>query len=358
MLRDLCFEIIQKCPNNCKFCSSNSSIKEETTIPIDMFKKTINHFLEAGGVTEVSLSGGEPFLHPDLFEMVKFCKENKIRTVIFTSGIKRARSLSKEEIDEALRECEVTIADIDKYEPWNERSKNGVRNFYKRITQGTEFSEISDKELIRLKNLGLDKIVFDMQAAEEETYNNLMGTRNLMTSVIKSMLKARMIGLDVDVHFIPMQTNYREFGSLLECLDIAGIENVSILNFVPQGRGRKNRETLMLSEGQMQEFSKIYQQGQKSFKGKIRIGIPLLGDVQHSCTAGTEKLDIKFDGTVLPCPAFKDIDAEILKEHGITLYNIYKDLDDINVSGGKRDMPLCRQIYNFTTSISKKGQDR
>lgn len=26
MLKDLCFEVIHTCPNNCKFCSSNSSI--------------------------------------------------------------------------------------------------------------------------------------------------------------------------------------------------------------------------------------------------------------------------------------------------------------------------------------------
>ena len=27
MLKDLCFEVIQACPNNCKFCSSNKSME-------------------------------------------------------------------------------------------------------------------------------------------------------------------------------------------------------------------------------------------------------------------------------------------------------------------------------------------
>ena len=37
--------------------------------------------------------------HPDLFEMVKFCKDNGIKTVIFTSGIKRASAMTVEMIE-------------------------------------------------------------------------------------------------------------------------------------------------------------------------------------------------------------------------------------------------------------------
>lgn len=90
MLKDLCFEIIQTCPNHCQFCSSNSSKNEQTIITLEQYKKTIMHFIKQGGIEEISLSGGEPFLHPDLMEMVKLNKDNKIRTVIFTSGIKRS----------------------------------------------------------------------------------------------------------------------------------------------------------------------------------------------------------------------------------------------------------------------------
>ena len=76
MVKDLCFEIIESCPNNCKFCSSNSSQEKTTIITLEQFKRTVMHFINQGGIEEISISGGEPFLHPDLFEMVKFCKEN------------------------------------------------------------------------------------------------------------------------------------------------------------------------------------------------------------------------------------------------------------------------------------------
>ena len=70
MVKDLCFEIIQTCPNNCLFCSSCAGMDKSTIIDIDTFKRTIDHFISIGGIQEISFSGGEPFLHPHLFEMI------------------------------------------------------------------------------------------------------------------------------------------------------------------------------------------------------------------------------------------------------------------------------------------------
>lgn len=99
MLKDLCFEVIQTCPNKCKFCSSKSSKEKKTIITLEQFKKTINHFITQGGIEEISISGGEPFLHPELFDMIKFSKDKGIRTVIFTSGIKKSSEMPEEMIE-------------------------------------------------------------------------------------------------------------------------------------------------------------------------------------------------------------------------------------------------------------------
>ena len=70
-----------------------------------------------------------------------------------------------------------------------------------------------------------------------------------------------------------------------------------------------------------------------------------MSDSTHKCNAGLEKLDIKFDGTVLPCPAFKELDDETAKKYGIKFYSIYENLEEVKISGGKRVDPLCRKIY-------------
>ena len=352
MLKDLCFEVIQTCPNNCKFCSSNSSQDKQTIITLEKFKQTVMYFINQGGVEELSISGGEPFLHPDLFEMVKFCKDKEIRTVIFTSGIKKASAIPMEMIEYIKNRCEQDLQEIEEHEPWNERLKKNVKAYYDRWLTPKPFEGIAKSEFEKLKRLGLDKIVFDWQAFEEETDCELMGRRGFYTYLMDSIIRAKGAGLNVDVHFIPMQPNYRQIPDIMECLEIAGVRNISILNFVPQGRGRENKNELMLDDEELKEFSTILNNARKQFTGNVRIGIPLNGKIAHLCTAGTEKLDIKYDGTILPCPAFKEISAETMEKYGIRLHNIYGDLEKVVVQGGKRKTRLCRQVYGFNGDLT------
>ena len=351
MLKDLCFEVIQTCPNECKFCSSNSSKDKKTIITLEDFKRTVMHFINQGGIEEISISGGEPFLHPELFEMIKFCKDNGIRTVVFTSGIKKASDMPKEMIDYIRNKCNQDLQEIEENEPWNERLKRNVKEYYDRCLVPRKFTGITKQEFEQLKQLGLDKIVFDWQAVEEKLDNELMGRHGLNTCLMDSLIRASRVGLNVDVHFIPMKPNYRQFPDIIECLEIAGVRSISILNFVPQGRGKLNKEELMLSSEELQEFSEILKKEQEHFSGKIRIGIPLNGRISHLCTAGTEKLDIKYDGTILPCPAFKEISVETMKKYGIKLHSIYEDLEEVVVHNGKRNVPLCKQVYGFKADL-------
>lgn len=353
MLKDLCFEVIQTCPNKCKFCSSNSSQDKKTIITLEQFKKTIMHFINQGGIEEVSISGGEPFLHPDLFEMVKFCKDNGIRTVVFTSGIKRATAMPTEMIDYIKNKCRQDLQEIEEHEPWNERLKRNVKAYYDRWLEQKPFGAITKQECEKLKQIGLDKIVFDWQSIEEELDNELMGRKGLHTCLIYSLIRASSTGLNVDVHFIPMKPNYRQFPDIIECLEMSDIKNISVLNFVPQGRGQENKEELMLSEAELKEFSEILKREKEHYSGNIRIGIPLDGRISHLCTAGTEKLDIKYDGTILPCPAFKELSTETMEKYGIRLHSIYEDLEKVVVHGGKRKEPLCKQVYGFSGSLTE-----
>ena len=65
------------------------------------------------------------------------------------------------------------------------------------------------------------------------------------------------------------------------------------------------------------------------------------------------KLDIRYDGIILPCPAFKEISVGTMEKYGIRLYSIYEDLEKVVVSGGKRKQPLCKQIYGFEGDLTK-----
>ena len=62
---------IKEC--NCLFCSSESNFDKCNIVDFETFKKTINYFISLGGIEEISFSGGEPMLHPNIYDMVEFC---------------------------------------------------------------------------------------------------------------------------------------------------------------------------------------------------------------------------------------------------------------------------------------------
>ena len=346
MVKDLCFEIIDKCPNECKFCSSNSCYSKNTIIKFEDFKRVIDYFMSQGGIGELSFSGGEPFLHPDIFEMLAYAKGYGIRCVIFTSGIKVREPLTNIEIATLNKEKTERLRQVEMAEPWNEFLKDKINNYYDRLIKPSIFSCITKDEFNRLKELGLDKIVFDFQAYEHDTDEILMGRdRQKHTCLLDSLINASISGIETDVHFIPMKLNYKEIVDLLELLEIAGINNISLLKFVPQGRGRCNSSELMLTDDEMNEFMSLLDIAKSRFSGNVRIGIPLQGENTHLCNAGLEKLDIKFDGTILPCPAFKELDVETMKKYGIKDYSIYRNLEEVKTPGGKRLVPLCQRVY-------------
>lgn len=347
MVKDLCFEVIEKCPNNCKFCSSNSCITKDRIIQFADFKRVIDYFLMTGGILELSISGGEPFLHPDLFEMVRYAKEKGIRTVIFTSGVKYHNPLSSSEINYYEEKKKHDILEVQEKEPWNQWLIQKIERYYDNFLHPSKFSAITKKELSTLKNLGLDKIFFDYQAYEAKTDAYLMGrSENMRIALLDSILNATSVGLDVDIHFIPMKPNYLEILDMLELMEIAGVKNISLLNFVPQGRGLIHQKDLELSDTEKINFFKLLKQKDSIYSGHIRIGIPLQDKTTHKCNAGLEKLDIKYDGTILPCPAFKELTKEEYKKYGIKTYNIYENLEDVIICGeGTRTEPLCAKVY-------------
>lgn len=353
MLKDLCFEIIQKCPNNCLFCSSCADITKENIISYEDFTKTIDYFYEKYGIKEISLSGGEPLLHPDLYKMIAYCSNKGIKTVLFTSGLKLRHHLQEKEILILKNNLIKQYASYKKEgmpEDEFQMLINKIMQIYLKY-DSFPYDSLSTTDVNHLENVGLRKIVFDFQAWNQNVYDYLMGTKNYLNYTQESLIKASCSSIDVDVHFIPNKANYRELPDIVEMLNIAKVQSLSLLNFVPQGRGFLNKDKLLLSPNELIEFKKIYEEQIKIFKGQIRVGIPLLHENQHLCTAGYDKLVIKYDGTILPCPAFKEFELTTLNNLGIETPSIYDDLSKFSLKSATREEPLCKKLYNFTTSL-------
>lgn len=74
------------CNENCKFCPCSKKEKQDRLItPIEELKKSVDK-MQLHGVTDITLSGGEPTLHPDLLELVGYIQEKNIKVTILSNG--------------------------------------------------------------------------------------------------------------------------------------------------------------------------------------------------------------------------------------------------------------------------------
>lgn len=262
MISEIALEIIQKCPNNCIYCSSCSSWKADLQLDYNTIKSVIDDMAELG-IRKLCLSGGEPFLHCDIKKIIAYATGNGIDVSIYSSGIVGIQGNEKE----------------------------------------LEYSSLSN-----YKQAGLTRIIFNMQASEESIYDSIMRTSGNFPKLLNSIKNANKADIRTEIHFVPMKLNIGQVYSVIKLAEEIGINTVSFLKLVSQGRALENKNLIELNE---KEYEIFYSQLQ-TFLGKskinIRLGIPLAGSIaKMKCHAVTGKIAIRYDGAVLGCEAFKGL---------------------------------------------------
>ena len=100
------FDITNRCNNNCICCWNNSPLLGEPTeakrqekefeLPFNLIKKIINGLKEMGTKTLFLAGGGEPFMHPEIMEILRYIKECKMRIFINTNFTLIDKEMAKE----------------------------------------------------------------------------------------------------------------------------------------------------------------------------------------------------------------------------------------------------------------------
>lgn len=174
----------------------------------------------------------------------------------------------------------------------------------------------------------MDKIIFDLPAIEEDTYDIFMGTRGYLKHVLRSIVASKELGIYTEIHFVPTKLNVSQIDKVLAFADATGLDMVSFLGLVPHGRAKGLETRLYLNKA---DNEILKQKLHKLRFSKVRVGIPLqVSHKEYKCYAGKQKLCIRYDGGVFGCEAFKymelkDKDGRVIKPDSI--YD--KDKEDI-----------------------------
>ena len=132
-------------------------------------------------------------------------------------------------------------------------------------------------------------------------------TAGNLDSLEETIRNAIQIGVNVEAHLVPMKCNFRQIPDTLERLYAMGVQKVSLLRLVPQGRVDENEEIVILSEDEETELKAMLAElSEKYTRDKLRLGKPSRTGKFSSCNTGTVRLAVRYDGFVFPCGAFKD----------------------------------------------------
>lgn len=282
-MKQISIEIIHKCPNKCIHCSSYSDANRTMKLDTDKVLNIIDSAKELG--TEIiCISGGEPFLHEGLAEIVRYAKMQEIKVYIYTSGIT---------IGQTGKACYINLEML-------------------------EF----------IKSIKADKMIFDLPAIDEQVYDEFMGTKGYQAYALESIRLCRSLDIFTEIHFVPTKINVGQIDNILEFAEKENINAVSFLGLIPHGRADEHKNRLYLDTlGNDQLKRKLHMLESDS----VRVGIPLqYVDSEYKCYAGRAKLCIRYDGKVFGCEAFKYV--QLYDDNGDVICpdSIYeRDLIDI-----------------------------
>ncbi|MFQ6050467.1 MAG: radical SAM protein [Candidatus Hydrothermarchaeota archaeon] len=247
-LKYLLLHITEKCNLKCRHCYLGE--KSNRDLELGLIKKILNEFGEYG--FKLLITGGEPLLHENFWDILKYARKFPIRIELLTNG-----TLIEEEIAERLfKYVNGVQISLDGMEEGHEtlrgrgtflKTINGIKNAkkYLNVTVATmihsanmlEFDEMNKL----MRELMVDEWILDIPAE----CGNLIKNKELTIDFLHAARIFKEYGYSVGIH--AGEEDY-SCGANLCSIDVSG--NVTKCGFFDEGVGN-------IREGKLEDFWKI-----------------------------------------------------------------------------------------------------
>ncbi len=261
---ELSIELTDRCPLRCLHCSSMSG----PACKNQLSRKTSLQLVEeaaAIGAMKISFGGGEPTVADHFIDILTKVNNMGMHAEVFTCGI----SLQDN------RQCSIP---------------DDIVNYCGELKQV--------------------KFIFSIHGATPDIHERATQTPCSFEYLNESIEKCLRVGIECETNFVPTKINVHQFKDIVEFNRKYGLKKLSILRFVPQGRGIKNQDRLELSRAEEDQFVELLLNMRQYSDIDIRTGSPFNNIVPYNnvpCRAGISKLVVQANGNVLPCEVYKHI---------------------------------------------------
>lgn len=246
-----------RCNYSCEHCGTNAGLALSNELSTQEATTLINEMADMG-VKFLSVTGGEPLLRKDLFQILKLAKKRGIKVGFVTHG--RLASNFKNEIKE-LQPYSMMVS-LDGLKETHNKLRGNNANFGQSLAIVKFFKEI----------------------------------------------KIPRISVSTTVN----QRNFKELEELKEIIFNSGANYWRINIAIPEGRA-KDKQWMYLNNDQLLKLFEFINKNRKKFKIEICEGAGYLGegdtklkDTPFFCGCGWNTCTIMADGDVMGCPIFEN----------------------------------------------------
>lgn len=162
----VCWNITTKCNQNCKYCHRFLGIKD---LSYEENKKILNNLIK-DGVNNITWTGGEALLYPNLKSLLEISKENGIKNKLITNGMVLAQNENMREILDYLDSLTLSLDTIN--DNTNEELGRG-RNHFEDVKIILDY--VKDKDL----KVNINTVVSRKNINEMEELGEFLNNYNI-----------------------------------------------------------------------------------------------------------------------------------------------------------------------------------
>lgn len=198
-------ELTFDCQAKCVHCFTNSPRTVENPVTFKEWMDLVN-LMGKMKVFLISFSGGEPMLYPGIDELVERAAQTGMRTTLDTNGYL-----------------------------------------------------LTEERLAELIDLGLQGVYVSLHAPTASLHDRISGMDGLFDRVVNAMKISLDKGLEVQASTILSQMNKDVIEDMMYFFHDLGVHRVSLMNFIPLGRGAENAHLILKPEDVLDLLPKIYE---------------------------------------------------------------------------------------------------
>jgi len=275
------WEITCRCNLRCEHCLSSAGEPLPNELSTQEAMRLLD-YLEYIKVFNISLSGGEPLMRTDIFDIIDYASQKKFYIDLLTNG--------------AL---------------------------------------ITEKVLNRLEESNIFNVQVSIDGIEEnhDRFRGKKGTYERAINAIKLLKDSKY---NVSISSTVTKQNMTEIPQIIDMAIDLGIPSFKTTLFMPAGRGKGNIDKLVLTKQDAKDFACMMIKKKKEVGKSIIINsetespwlvegldkrilksMKFEDSSKIGCTAGTSSLYINSDGEIAPCPFLRDLKAGDVRECNI-----------------------------------------